>query len=141
MNNQEILLEKLLLKIDDYMGVLQQIFLTNTEEDLNSLPLGTKTVQAYKRKLKWEGTLKEFAELIIVLEEKGWITPIVHGERKAVIRATLNAFDFSKTRKSVDSDTECTLLQYLKPSEVGKKVFTKRYNQKFDDILPNDRKK
>lgn len=89
-----------------------------------------------KQRIRWRGELKEFAELIIQLERAKWID-LPHGELAPMVKTLCMCFDFSDTKKKKDSNTENSLLQYLKPSEQEDKVFTKRYNQKFNSIKPN----
>lgn len=89
-----------------------------------------------KQKVIWKGELKEFAELIVQLQRVGWID-LPHGELNPIVKTLCLCFDFSGTKKKKDSNTENSLLQYLKPSEQDDKIFTKRYNQKFNSIKPN----
>ena len=87
------------------------------------------------KKIKWEGKLNEFAELIDQLRKLHYInTP--DGELKPIVETLCACFDFSGTQKSEKSDTVKSLYQYLKPSEVEYKIYTKRYIPKFESILP-----
>lgn len=90
--------------------------------------------------IQWFGDLKEFADLIVCLEEKKWIE-ISPGNLSPVVRALCTSFDFSATKKTNTSNTQKSLLQYLKPSEREHKVYTKRYKSKFDSILLNNAEK
>lgn len=88
-------------------------------------------------KIPWAGNLKQFAELITELEKKGWIKPIPHGELQTTVATLLHCFDLSATQRKEDSNTENSLLQYLKPSERDLKIYTKRYVRQFTEILYN----
>ncbi len=130
------------------MRVLQQI--TSQSSDIELIPLETisddelanvKSILADTYRIRWRGSLKEFAELITELENKGWIDPINHGEVNAFTRSILSCFDFSETQKKIDSKTEASLMQYLKPSERETKIYSKRYIKKFASILFNHPKK
>lgn len=92
------------------------------------------------QKLIWKGELKEFAELIDQLEKKGWVN-IHDRELKPTIESLCRVLDFSATKKKEDSNTENSLMQYLKPSERENKIYTKTYNKKFGSILPNSNQK
>lgn len=146
--NHEIIMEKLFQKLDSYMHVIQLLSNGINNEDIVKLEAISaaeftdfKTIMIGTQRAKWKGSLKEFAELIIELENKGWMEPIAHGELNAFIRALLICFDFSETQKRVDSNTENSLMQYLKPSERDSKIFSKRYVKKFVTILSNKLKK
>ncbi|RAJ85866.1 hypothetical protein CLV59_102572 [Chitinophaga dinghuensis] len=89
------------------------------------------------RKLKWEGNLKQFAELVVELEQKGWIAPIPPGELTTTVNAILSIIDLSGTQVNPSTDTASSLLQYLKPSEREYKIYSKRYKRNFDSINPN----
>lgn len=97
----------------------------------------TKVIPYGFLKIPWAGNLKQFAELVIELEKKGWIKPIAHGELQATVTTLLHCFDLSATQRKEDSNTANCLLQYLKPSERELKIYTKRYTRKFSDILWN----
>jgi hypothetical protein len=88
-------------------------------------------------KVKWKGDLKQFAELLDILEIKGWIEPIGHGELNATIKVLTECFDFSLTQKRENSNSATSLMQYLKPSEREIKIYSKRYKKKFDSIMVN----
>ena len=96
--------------------------------------------QTIKQKVMWNGKLKEFAELIVELERHEWIE-LPHGQVNQIVKTICLCFDFVKTKKSANSNTENSLLQYLKPSEKEDKIFTKRYVTKFANIIPNTTKK
>ena len=91
-------------------------------------------------KIKWNGDLKEFAELIDSLEKNNWIT-INDGELSQSVKAICQIFDFSQTKKTKDSNTESSLIQYLKQSERESKIYTKRYSKKFNSISSNNKEK
>lgn len=97
-------------------------------------------VRGIKQKIKWNGELKEFAEMIVQLETSNWIE-LPHGELNPIVKTLCLCFDFSKTKRKEKSNTENSLLQYLKPSERGNKIFTKRYIRKFDSIISNNTSK
>ncbi|SHM26515.1 hypothetical protein SAMN05444266_107192 [Chitinophaga jiangningensis] len=96
---------------------------------------GTNTI--YSHKLAWQGTQKEFAELILSLESKGWIKSIAPGELTGTVQSLVYSFDLSQTQKGTATDAQRSLTQLLKPSERETKVYTKRYDCKFHNILPN----
>jgi hypothetical protein len=93
-----------------------------------------------KQRIVWKGDLKEFAELIDQLEQKGWIE-IQDREIKPTAETLSQVFDFSATKKRPESDTANSLSQYLKTSERVHKIYTKRYTKKFNSILPNTNQK
>ncbi len=88
-----------------------------------------------KQKIRWRGELKEFAELLVSLEKKQWIE-LPDGELNPIVKTLCLCFDFSGTKRKENSNTENSLLQYLKPSERELKIYTKRYQTKFDSIYP-----
>ncbi|MFB6457617.1 hypothetical protein ACE38W_20275 [Chitinophaga sp. Hz27] len=99
--------------------------------------LTPRAVKTKTHRLSWQGNLKQFAELIIELEKKGWIKAIQPGELQATVNALAETFDLSNTNKKENADNTQSLTQYLKPSEREAKVFTKRYNPQFNLINPN----
>ena len=154
MDAHYLAMEKFYRKMDCYVDLLKRIISlagfpdTELKTELSSI----ETLKAEEfaileesyppvKKIRWLGNLKEFAELITVLEAKGWIEPIEHGELSLFVRSAATYFDLSNTQKKSDSNTEKSLMQYLKPSERDSKIFSKRYIQKFNAILANNLKK
>lgn len=117
--------------------LMEPSIMEKPQEQTNPLPFQEVT----NKKIKWKGSLKQFAELINELEIKAWIEPIAHGELSPSIKALTDCFDFSLTQKKEGSNSTSSLMQYLKASEREDKIYSKRYIKQFDCILPNPTKK
>ena len=104
--------------------------------DLFNRDLNKEVNEQYKKPLKWMGTQKQFAELIIELEEKGW----VKNDNKSIFQNTKQYayhFDLSETKKSKDKDSNQvkSLYQLLKPQQSKDFEYVKLYPQ----VYPTDR--
>lgn len=92
------------------------------------------------KKIVWKGNLKEFAEMFDSLEKMEWID-VPDGELTAIVKTLCACFDFTATKKTEESNTEASLTQYLKVSERETKIYTQRYQKKFNLISENNTKK
>ena len=95
-------------------------------------------------KIKWLGTQKELAELIVELEKKEWIAKIENGERAKTCNSILGLFDISETKKSKGSNSEKAFIQTMTPDTDRKtktqsyiRIYTTRYIPRFDKIESN----
>lgn len=109
--------------------------LTDAELSLNPNPEGSY-------KLIWNGKQKELIELIVELQNRGWIEPIREGHLRKAAKGISNFFDITSTKRSSDSDEVTSLLQLLKgsfDSDHNERIydFGKRYEKKFDQIKSN----
>lgn len=108
---------------------------------INKLPEHNKIDERHK--LIWLGKQKELLELIIELQEKGWINEIPTGSIKKAADSICRLFDLTGTKKSDDTDEVKSFEQNLKGEMIdGKRVFDnifgKRYHRKFNHIKKNE---
>lgn len=95
------------------------------------------------KKLSWNGTRKQLAELFVELEQKGWVT-INDGERKPVCNTIAHLFNILKADKieSINEESFYTTFrpnpEHDKPKYPYKlkfnKIYSAQYITKFDGI-------
>ena len=90
-------------------------------------------------KIRWNGLQKDFAELIIELQVKGWIPPIEPNNLKSTVDKICLIFDITPTQQKVNSNPANSLYQILKGENIDgnkeySKINTKRYKKKFSEI-------
>jgi hypothetical protein len=100
-------------------------------------PVGVSSKQSSQsNKIKWLGKKEQFVELMMELTEKGFIEPFTHIDLKESVTSLFNAFDFSLSSKTPQSNTLDNLYQNFKEEKrsaiMGKPVA----NRKFDKIKP-----
>lgn len=103
----------------------------------------------FKEPIVWNGTQKEFAELVLELQKKGWIA--TDGERSIanLSKEFASSFDLSGTKKSKNSNEENSFYQLLKPQQnkengyenIYPQIYTKRYKPCFQEIKERVKKK
>lgn len=64
--------------------------------------------------IEWNGSQQELCELILKLEEKGWIAEIKNGDRRKVSNSLTKIFNISSTKKSKKSNQNNSFYQLLK---------------------------
>jgi len=89
------------------------------------------------KKLKWKGNLTEFLELLVTLQDRGWLEPVRKGSFPKTANAILQAFEFSGS-----DDPHGTLVTYLKGEMIdGERLYrfntSDEYDMKFDEIKAN----
>lgn len=90
-------------------------------------------------KLKWNGTQKNLAELILELQNKGWILEIQPNDLKEQVNTICSLFDITETQKKKDSNPIQSLYQILKGEKIDdkreyRKIYSDRYKKNFDTI-------
>ncbi len=93
------------------------------------------------RKLTWNGTQKNLAELFLELEKKGWIEKIETGQRAKICESIEAIFDLSQTKKSKDTNSLKSFIEIMTPFFDDRtketsfpKVFSERYKKQFENI-------
>jgi len=118
----------------------QQILIDWIKEKKKQLE-GQQSKGKHHRKIKWNGTQKNLAELFLELEKKGWIEKIETGYRAKVCESIEAIFDLSETKKSKETNSLKSFIEIMTPffDNVTKetsypKVFTERYKKQFENI-------
>jgi len=97
--------------------------------------IGTNTSQISNRKfskLIWNGNQKQLLELILTLQEKGWIDEFKKRELTRVSNSICQLFDLTKTQSIEGSDTSNSFNQILK-GEYDPLNETRSYGNIFGD--------
>lgn len=94
---------------------------------------------AILKKLKWNGSQKNLAELILELQNKGWILEIQLNDLKEQVNTICSLFDITETQKKKDSNPIQSLYQILKGEKTNDKreytkIYSQRYKKNFDTI-------
>ena len=100
-------------------------------------PTGTKP----PKKLKWLATQRDLAQLLITLQEKGYVAPIEDGDNASVCRNICNLFDLSETQKGENTDPVHSFTQIMKKDTdpityqvTYPRAFSKKKKSVFADI-------
>jgi hypothetical protein len=109
---------------------------TKPEEDTSSL------IKPYIfHKLVWNGNQNQLCELIIELQEKGWIEKIKPGALRKTCKTITTLFDLTKTQIKQDSNIEDSFYQIMKGEknvDTGERnydnILTGNYVRKFNQI-------
>lgn len=118
----------------------QQHILNSLNEELTIIEEKFAANGLIKRKIKWNGTLIEFSELLLQLEDKGWIEfPEI--DKQDSIKGLCKVFDVSKAQKQPNevtaAETICRNLRVNMRDRDGElkpyydKIYTSTYVPKF----------
>lgn len=84
-------------------------------------------------KILWKGGQKDLLELIVELQEKGWIEKFKYGEINKMAKSICNLFDLSLTKKNEESDPCKSFYQILKGVN-NKKTKIREYDEILGDL-------
>ena len=101
-----------------------------------------------KERIVWNGSQKQFAELIVELKNKGWIENNSNKSIATIAKEFAACFDLTGTKKSKSSSEENSFYQLLKPQQskgnlyenIYPQIYTKRYKSSFKEIKERPKK-
>jgi hypothetical protein len=132
-------------KISDLLTRIYIEFIKLRLNILNPILSDNQQATSYKfndsQKLIWDGSQKELCELIVELQNKGWLNKIKPGTLRKTCKTICNLFDLSKSQIKTESNIEESFYQIMKgenDSATGLRtydnIFSDNYKRKFDKI-------
>lgn len=134
-------------EISDMFLKILLLFLNERLKLLNPSVQDFKDSSTKKRssyRFIWNGEQKELCELIVELQQKGWIDEPAYGDLNSAGQAICNLFDLSKTKKNEKTNPINSFCQIYKGdinrrtnAREYKNIFKETYSKKFSKIELN----